>query len=130
MLSHRLPLTGLVVAAAIFATTPPAGARPPAAQDFDGSWSVVVITDSGTCDRAYRYGVQISNGRIFYQGGSGVDIFGRVGPRGQVSVQVRQGDQQATGAGRLSQASGGGHWNGASPDRQCAGHWIAERRGS
>jgi hypothetical protein len=129
MLSNRLPLLGLIIAAATFAATPPADARTPAARSFDGAWSVVVVTDSGTCDRAYRYGVQISNGRISYEGGSGVDIFGRVGPRGQVSVQVRQGDQQATGAGRLSQASGEGRWSGASPHQQCAGHWIAERRG-
>jgi hypothetical protein len=113
----------------VLATTLSAGARPPSAQpSFDGAWSVVIITDYGTCDRAYRYGVQISNGRVFYEGGSGVDIFGRVSPRGQVTVQVRQGDQHAIGTGRLSQASGSGRWSGSSPDRQCAGHWVAERR--
>ena len=129
MLSNKLVWQGPVMGAAMLAMTLSAGARTPLAQtSFDGPWSVLVITDSGSCDRAYRYGVQISNGRVFYEGGAGVDIFGRVGPRGQVSVQVRQGDQQATGTGRLSQASGGGRWSGSSPNQQCAGHWVAERR--
>lgn len=99
-----------------------------ARMNFDGPWSVVVITDYGSCDRAYRYGVEIQNGRVFYRGGAGVDISGQVGPRGQVSVQVRQGEQQAVGTGRLDEDSGGGQWSGASPSQQCGGHWVAERR--
>ena len=129
MLSNKSAWQGPVAAAMLLATAVSADARAPLGQtNFDGSWSVLIVTDYGSCDRAYRYGVQISNGRVFYEGGAGVDIFGRVGPRGQVSVQVRQGDQQATGTGRLSQASGGGRWSGSSPNQQCAGHWVAERR--
>jgi len=97
--------------------------------NFDGPWSVVIVTDYGSCDRAYRYGVQIANGQVFYRGSSGVNIYGRVSPRGQVSVQVQQGNQQATGTGQLTEDSGEGRWSGASPERQCGGHWIAERRG-
>jgi hypothetical protein len=129
MLSNRSIWQSAIVGAAMLATTLSAGARMPSAQtSFDGPWSVVIVTDQGTCDRAYRYGVQIVNGRVFYEGSSGVEIFGRVDPRGQVNVQLRQGDQHAVGAGRLSQASGGGRWSGSSPNQQCAGHWIAERR--
>jgi hypothetical protein len=129
MLSNKLIWQGPVAAAVLLATTLLADARTPSAQtSFDGSWSVLIVTDYGSCDRAYRYGVQISNGRVSYQGGSGVDIFGQVSPRGQVSVQVRQGDQQATGTGRLSEASGGGRWSGASSNQRCGGHWVAERR--
>jgi len=97
--------------------------------NFDGPWSVVIVTDYGSCDRAYRYGVQIANGQVFYRGSSGVSISGRVTPRGQVSVQVQQGNQQATGTGQLTEDSGEGQWSGASSERQCGGHWIAERRG-
>ena len=129
MFPNKLIWQGPVMAVAMLASTLSAGARTPSSQmSFDGQWSVLIITDYGSCDRAYRYGVQISNGRVFYQGGSGVDISGSVSPRGQVSVQVRQGDQQATGTGRLSEASGGGRWSGASPNQQCGGHWEAERR--
>ena len=131
MAAYRLWRSG-VLGAAILTTMVSVGAsaRAPraASMNFDGPWSVVVITDQGSCDRAYRYGVEIQNGRVFYRGGGGVDISGQVGPRGQVSVQVRQGDQQAVGTGRLTEVSGGGQWSGASPSQQCAGHWIAERR--
>jgi hypothetical protein len=96
--------------------------------NFDGAWSVLVITEYGSCDRAYRYGVQIVNGRVTDNGGTGASISGRVTPRGQVSVQVRQGNQQAVGAGRLSAASGGGQWKGSSPDQVCGGRWTAQRR--
>src|SRR4051794_12726754 len=129
MLWNKLIWQGPVAAAVLVATTLSAGARAPSAQtSFDGPWSVLIVTDYGSCDRAYRYGVRISNGRVTYDGASGVDIFGQVSPRGQVSVQVRQGDQQARGTGRLSEASGSGRWSGASPDQKCGGHWEAGRR--
>ena len=129
MLPNKLTLQGLTIAAAIFATTLSAAARAPSAQSFDGPWSVLVFTDYGTCGGGYRYGVKISNGRVFYVGSSDVDVSGRVSPRGQVRVQVRQSDQSATGTGRLSQTSGGGRWSGSSINQQCAGRWIAERHG-
>jgi hypothetical protein len=129
MLSNKLIWQGPIAAAALLATIASAGARAPSAQtSFDGPWSVLIVTDYGSCDRAYRYGVRISNGRVIYDGASGVDLFGSVGPRGQVSVRVRQGDQQATGTGRLSESSGGGRWSGTSPSQRCGGHWDAERR--
>jgi hypothetical protein len=131
MSAYRLWHSG-VLGAAILTTMLSVGAsaRAPRAanMNFDGPWSVVVITEQGTCDRAYRYGVEIQNGRVFYRGGAGVNIFGQVSPRGQVSVQVQQGDQQAVGTGRLTEVSGGGRWSGTSPSQQCAGHWTAERR--
>jgi hypothetical protein len=132
MLPHtRLPhgpVIGAAILAAMLSAIPSAQSAPPARMSFDGSWSVLIITDSGSCDRAYRYGVRISDGRVYYEGRTGVDISGRVSRNGRVEVQVRQGDQQAVGTGRLSGDSGGGQWQGTSPDQQCAGHWIAERR--
>jgi hypothetical protein len=97
--------------------------------NFDGAWSVLVVTDSGTCDRAYRYGVQIVNGRVTYSGEAGINISGQVEPNGRVNVVVRRGDQEARGSGRLSRDSGSGQWSGRSPGQECAGHWEAERRG-
>jgi hypothetical protein len=128
MSAYRLWRSG-VLGAAILATTFSAGAaRRPARASFDGPWSVLIITDSGPCERNYRYGVEIQNGRVFYRGGGGVNIFGQVSPRGLVNVQLRQGDQQAVGTGRLTEVSGSGRWSGASPNQQCAGRWIAQRR--
>jgi hypothetical protein len=123
---NRLSATAAAVAlGATLAASTPASAR----TVFDGAWSVQVITDVGSCERSYRYGVQIVNGRVLHGGGSGAQISGRVSPRGQVNVQVRQGDQRAVGTGRLSEMTGGGRWKGSSPNQTCAGHWTAQRHG-
>src|SRR5262245_50205244 len=41
-----------------------------AATSYDGTWSVLIITNSGPCDRAYRYAVSIRNGVVNYTGGA------------------------------------------------------------
>jgi hypothetical protein len=110
-----------------------AGAAPGSARStqpsFDGRWSVLIITDAGTCDRSYRYGVVVSRGRISYAGDSSVMISGGVDPRGRVSVSLRYGASAAQGSGRLSGSDGEGRWQGASSGARCSGRWLAERRG-
>jgi len=104
------------------------GSAKPTQSSFDGHWSVVIITDAGTCDRSYRYGLVVSSGRIYYQGGTGVLISGAVDRRGRVSVNLRYGESAAQGNGRLSTSDGAGRWHGASSGALCSGHWLAERR--
>jgi len=121
-------LLGLALTAAA-----PALISPARAANFDGTWSVLIITQSGDCDRAYRYPVRIANGRVVYNpdpgfGGS-FTISGGVSPAGAVRVSVRRGNQAANGTGRLSGNSGGGTWRGSSPSQRCSGSWTAERRG-
>jgi hypothetical protein len=96
--------------------------------NFDGSWSVLVITEAGDCDRAYRYGVKIERGRIIYQGEAGIDLSGRVDRNGRLSVSIRRGDQSASATGRLSGNRGVGRWKGKSSTAECGGRWEAERR--
>ena len=95
---------------------------------FDGSWSVLILTQSGSCDRAYRAGVQISNSEVFNAGGEPIALRGHVAPNGAVRVSVAAGAQEAHGAGRLSRTSGGGTWQGQGSLGTCAGTWQAERR--
>ena len=121
---RRILLSTLV----LLATTVPGSARS-TQSGFDGRWSVVIITDAGTCDRSYRYGLVISRGRIVYEGNSSVMISGGVGPSGRVSVSLRYGQAAAHGSGRLSGSAGGGRWHGASLGSYCSGRWLAERRG-
>jgi hypothetical protein len=99
-----------------------------AASSFDGRWSVLVITEAGDCDRAYRYPVEIMNGRITYAGDVNIDLAGRVDRNGRLSASIRRADQSAKGSGRLSGNSGSGTWTGQSPTMQCSGRWEAERR--
>jgi hypothetical protein len=118
----RILLSSLVLLAA----TAPGSARS-TQSSFDGRWSVVIITDAGTCDRSYRYGLVVSRGRISYEGNSGVLISGGVDPRGRVAVSLRYGQSAAQGSGRLSRTDGGGRWQGASSGSRCSGRWLAER---
>ncbi|HWF96783.1 MAG TPA: hypothetical protein VG291_17650 [Xanthobacteraceae bacterium] len=113
--------------------TAPVPSRPvpaaPGATAFDGDWSVVIMTQSGGCDRAYRYGVRISNGDVVYDGGGPVDLQGHVFSNGSVRVRVSGAGQEANGQGRLSRTVGSGTWQGQGSLGSCAGVWQAERRG-
>ena len=111
---------------AIFLVGPLTSAR--TQSNFDGSWSVLIITEVGDCDRAYRYGVRIERGKLIYMGETGVNVSGRVDRNGRVSVSVSRGDQSATGAGRLFGNRGAGKWKGKSSSAKCSGRWAAERR--
>ena len=117
----------LMLATVLVLATTVSGSAKTTRTSFDGSWSVVIITDAGTCDRAYRYGIRIAGGHLHYDGGMGVDLSGQVTPNGNVSVSLSQGDAVARGNGRLSKSAGSGRWQGASPNLRCAGHWQAER---
>jgi hypothetical protein len=120
-------LAAIVLGASLSAASwsaQPAFARGP----YDGTWSVLIVTDSGTCDRGYRYALRIADGKIYYDDPS-FNVSGHVDARGDVSVGVRYGDQYANGSGQLSGDYGDGHWSGRSSTSQCSGHWEAERRG-
>jgi hypothetical protein len=94
------------------------------AGNFDGVWSVAIVTRSGACEPSYRFGVQIINGRVVYEG----ETTGRVAPNGSLQVAIAQGDQRANGQGRLSRDHGSGVWRGVGSAGDCAGTWVAERR--
>ena len=105
-------------------------AAPPAAakSTFDGTWSVLIVTEKGTCDRAYRYPIKISNGTVDYAGDHAFTVTGQVQPSGAVTVTVARGNQSASGSGRLSPTDGTGSWKAATGE--CSGTWTAERRSS
>jgi len=112
------------------AAAPPPAERGAAARDaYDGSWSVLIATQAGPCDATYRFGVQIINGNIVYEGGGAGDAQGQVAPNGAVWVHVAASGNSATGEGRLSRAVGSGTWRGQGPGGQCIGTWQATRRG-
>ena len=122
------PVTVLSAAAMLVSMAIPAGSAPIAAgkSNFDGAWSVLIVTQKGTCDRAYRYPVQIQNGLVGYAGSASFTVSGKVGDAGAVTVTVARGSQSATGTGRMSATDGSGTWTAASGE--CSGTWTAERR--
>jgi hypothetical protein len=107
--------------AAGFAASVPAVSKP----NFDGLWSVVIITEKGACDRAYRYPIRISGGNLLAAESVPATISGRVNDTGAVTVTVSAGNKSASGTGRLAGTAGTGSWRGG----DCAGRWEAERRG-
>jgi hypothetical protein len=107
-----------------FAVTADATLQARSAPSYDGLWSVVIVTEEGTCDRAYRYPIRISNGTLVNAGDEAFVITGKVSANGAVTVKVSHGDKNATGSGRLSGNVGAGSWRGG----DCTGTWEAERR--
>jgi hypothetical protein len=103
-------------------------AQAAALSSFDGSWSVLIVTRSGPCDQAYRYGLSIRDGRVAYEGSAAVNVAGHVTSNGMVNVRVWAGSQSANGEGRLSRDYGGGQWRGTASSGSCSGTWSAERR--
>jgi hypothetical protein len=123
MINHFIRASALaVICVGAFATTAPARTV------YDGTWSVLIVTQRGNCDRAYRYGVQIVNGQVVYGGGI-VNFSGRVSSGGVVRVAVSSGNARANGSGRLNRNTGRGSWSGISGGDRCSGYWEAERRG-
>jgi hypothetical protein len=115
-----------LAALGILAATVPASAPASARSNFDGTWSVLIVTQKGTCDRAYRYPVKIDNGAVGYAGDASFTVSGKVGENGSVVVKVARGSQSANGQGKLSATDGAGMWKAGTGD--CSGVWTAERR--
>ena len=123
------PATALAALAILASTVIPAGSAPIASpKSFDGGWSVLIVTEKGTCDRAYRYPVKIDNGSVGYAGEASFNVSGKVAQNGAVTVTVSRGSTSATGTGRMSATDGAGIWTAGSGD--CSGTWTAERRSS
>jgi hypothetical protein len=103
------------------------------AAEFDGRWSVLVVTEKGACDRGYRYEVNVSGGKVKFAGNEAVGMDGTISPGGQVQMIVgrpggAKGDGKATGSGKLSANAGRGIWHAAGSGGDCSGTWEAERR--
>ena len=122
------PVSATAAFAILAISTLPASPAPmsTAKPGFDGAWSVLIVTEQGKCDRAYRYPVKIENGAVGYAGSASFTVSGKVDPKGVVTVSVARGSQSATGTGRMGDTDGAGTWTAGSGD--CSGTWTAERR--
>lgn len=122
------PAAALTAFAMLAISAVPASPAPMSAtkQGFDGAWSVLIVTEQGKCDRAYRYPVKIQNGAVGYAGSASFTVSGKVGAKGEVTVTVSKGSQSAKGTGHMSGTDGSGTWVAGSGD--CSGTWTAERR--
>src|SRR6202171_2422469 len=113
-LSRARALSWIFAAAVLAVAAAPgaagAGKAGGAGGGYDGTWNVLVITQTGTCDPAYSHPFRVSGGRILAAGAA--DVSGRVGPGGVVAVRISAGGRVASGNGRLSGSRGAGRGTG------------------
>ncbi len=125
---NLLTASAIAVLLAVATVNPSDAAhRPPGdgSGSFDGVWSVVISTSSGSCN-SYRVAVRIAGGRV--EGGGGdYSLDGSVSRNGGAVVTVSNSLGSAVGYGRLHGSSGGGWWR--TSGGECAGSWDASRRG-
>ncbi len=121
---RKFATTHLVLAARVglcllaLAATPAAASSAP----FDGSWSVKIVTQKGTCDSGATVPIRVSNGSIASDL-SIVKVSGQVTGNGSLSVNVGHGLEHANGVGRLTDTIGSGTWKGG----LCSGTWTAAK---
>jgi hypothetical protein len=115
----------LIIWTIVFVTL---GTTADAATPFDGEWSVLIITSTGTCDESYRFAGRITNGIISYEGGGAIAVSGRVAPSGALTATVSNGPNYGMASGRLVGNSGKGTWRGQNSIGACSGSWTAERK--
>jgi hypothetical protein len=92
---------------------------------YDGYWNVLIMTETGTCDRTYGFPVQIAGGRVL--SGGVAEVAGSVGRNGAVVVRVSSGGSYANARGRLGAGFGSGRWSGRGSAGFCGGRWQARR---
>lgn len=117
----RILLLALATLAANVAFAAPGGMA-----EYDGKWSVEVITDKGACDRVYRWNLGIQGGRVV-DVGEVARPSGGVAANGRVNMRFVRNNDYASATGQLSEGWGSGSWS--SPTLACSGRWRAERRG-
>ncbi len=92
--------------------------------DYNGRWSVRLVTDSGVCDQSYSTVISVQNGRV--QGGGDAAVSGVVSPAGSVSIGISKSGASGTASGQLRGKSGSGTWQAAG---LCSGRWTARKSG-
>jgi hypothetical protein len=96
-------------------------AAPSIAQtDYDGIWSVTVITRTGSCQPATSYPLVVADGKV----SGAADLSGSVGRNGAVRASLKG----AFANGQLNGNAGSGKWNSASAGMPCSGRWMATRQ--
>lgn len=96
------------------------------AQPFDGQWSVEVVTEKGTCDTAYRWDLQIADGRVASTPDMPAAASGSVSSKGVVAVRFTRGADAMNATGSAAGKWASGNWS--APSKNCSGRWRAERR--
>jgi hypothetical protein len=94
------------------------------AANYDGRWSVSVVTRSGACD-SYRWNIGIRSGKVTDVEGRTAATAGGIASNGKVDIRMTRGSDTLRATGSASGSSAAGTWS--SPSRQCSGTWEARK---
>jgi hypothetical protein len=111
----------MIAAACFIASASVARAR----SAYDGSWDLVFVTQSGSCDPTYNFTVNVSDGIVTHP--NLVRFKGYVAKSGSVHASVTVQDKFASGSGRFAGTAGRGKWSGHAGSSRCSGYWTAQR---
>ncbi len=117
----KTPSLWMIAAACFIAPASVAHAR----SAYDGSWDLVFVTQTGTCDPTYNFAVNVSDGVVTHP--NLVRFKGYVAKSGSVHASVTVHDKFASGTGRFFGTSGRGKWSGRAGGARCSGYWTAQR---
>jgi hypothetical protein len=117
----KKPSLWMIAAACLIAPASVAHAR----SAYDGSWDLVFVTQTGSCDPSYNFTVNVSDGVVTHP--NLVRFKGYVARSGSVRASVTVQDKFASGTGRLFATTGRGKWSGRTGSALCAGYWTAQR---
>ena len=113
----------------LWATATTLAATAASAETNDGRWAVQMVTDSGVCDKSYKYVIAIEQGKVRYipqDSDPAPSISGRVSPAGSVSLDIQKGIARVAATGNLQGSGGSGSWR---LGILCSGRWTAKKRG-
>ena len=114
-------LVSALLASTLTAATAFTAAPAFAGNDYDGLWTVTVVTKAGSCEPSTSSTLTVTDGKV---SAAGAAISGSVGREGLVRVSING----AYANGQLSGKTGSGKWNGASAGVPCSGRWEASRQ--
>lgn len=101
-----------------------AGAALASPQNYNGTWSVRLMTEAGKCDPFYSTTVTIRDGQI-QSNANGTSVSGGVGTDGRVALGIQRSIATGDASGRLAARSGTGTWRVAMLG--CTGRWTAQK---
>jgi hypothetical protein len=105
-------------------------AAPATASQYDGSWTMVLVTTNGHCG-VIKMGMAVHGGHISATSAKfvahAIQLAGIIYGSGQTKINGVAGPRQAKGIGQFTKAKGSGKWDGTGPSGVCSGYWVADR---
>ena len=89
--------------------------------DFDGTWSVQIVSEDGTCP-ARTVAIQVQESRVHYAG-FGATAEGAINDDGALRASFRHRNNIVKAKGALKGELGYGSWS----SERCGGSWTARR---